>query len=68
MKKFDEDLTAAGKQHTIRSYDAEHAFANPSNPHYDQKNAGAAWVEASAFLAAHLKGAKSAATEAKSPK
>lgn len=68
VKKFDEDLTAAAKEHTIRSYDAEHAFANPSNPHYDQKNAGAAWIEASAFLAAQLKGAKAQASEAKSPK
>ncbi len=68
VKKFDDDLTAAAKEHTIRSYDAEHAFANPSNPHYDQKNAGAAWTEASAFLAAHLKGGKAQASEAKSPK
>jgi carboxymethylenebutenolidase len=68
VKKFDEALTTAKKEHKILSYDAEHAFANPSNPHYDEKNAGAAWVEASAFLAAHLKGAKATASEAKSPK
>jgi len=68
VKKFDEALTAAKKEHKILSYDAEHAFANPSNPHYDEKNAGAAWVEASAFLAAHLKAAKATASEAKSPK
>ena len=68
VKKFDEDLTAAKKVHSIHSYDAQHAFANPSNPQYDEKNAAAAWTEASAFLAAHLKGAKATASEAKSPK
>ncbi len=68
VKKFDEALTAAKRDHKILSYDAPHAFANPSNPSYDEKNAGAAWVEASAFLAAHLKGAKGAPAEAKSPK
>jgi carboxymethylenebutenolidase len=68
VKKFDEALTAAKKEHTIKSYDAEHAFANPSNARYDEKNAAAAWAEASAFLAAQLKGAKKEASEAKSPK
>lgn len=68
VKKFDEALTTAKRDHKIISYDAPHAFANPSNPQYDEKNAGAAWVEASAFLAAHLKGTKGAASEAKSPK
>ena len=55
VKEFDEALTAAKKNHRIQSYEADHAFANPSNPHYDEKNAGAAWEEARAFLSKHLK-------------
>ena len=55
---FDKALTAAGKEHKILVYDAEHAFANPSNPSYDEKSASAAWSEVRKFLAAHLKNAK----------
>ncbi len=58
VKEFDEALTNAKKEHKVLSYDADHAFANPSNPHYDEKNAGAAWAEVRAFLAGHLKPAK----------
>jgi carboxymethylenebutenolidase len=58
VKKFDDALTAAKKDHKFFSYDADHAFANPSNPHYDEKNAAEAWEKARAFLAQHLKGAK----------
>jgi len=68
VKKFDDMLTDAKKAHHFHSFDADHAFANPSNPHYDEKNAGAAWEIARAFLAEHLKGAKAEAKEAKSPK
>ena len=68
VKKFDDALTAAKKEHTFYSYDAPHAFANPSNPNYDEKNAAEAWEKARAFLAAHLKGAATQAREAKSPK
>ena len=32
MDKFDGNMKAAGKKLTIRSYDANHGFANPSNP------------------------------------
>jgi carboxymethylenebutenolidase len=52
---FDAALTKAGTQHTILRYDAPHAFANPSNPAYDEKAAGAAWKEVQKFLAAELK-------------
>jgi len=58
VKQFDEALTAAKKEHKILSYEADHAFANPSNPHYDEKNAGAAWEEVRAFLAKRLKDSK----------
>jgi carboxymethylenebutenolidase len=35
---------------TIYRYDAEHAFANPSNPKYDEKSAADAWSHVLAFL------------------
>jgi len=43
-------LTEAKKVFDIREYDAEHAFANPSNPRYDEVNAGKAWEATRAFL------------------
>ena len=58
VKEFDEALTAAGKQHTILSYDAEHAFANPSSGRYDERSAGEAWEHVRAFLAENLKDAR----------
>lgn len=32
VKKFEADMKAAGKKLTVKNYDAEHGFANPSNP------------------------------------
>lgn len=32
MEKFEANMKAAGKKLTIRTYDANHGFANPSNP------------------------------------
>jgi carboxymethylenebutenolidase len=32
IDKFDSNMKAAGKKITHKSYEAEHAFANPSNP------------------------------------
>jgi carboxymethylenebutenolidase len=48
-------LEAAEVKHRILRYDAGHGFANPSAANYDEKNAGAAWAEARAFLAQHVK-------------
>lgn len=31
MDKFEANMKTAGKKLTIKSYDADHAFANPSN-------------------------------------
>jgi carboxymethylenebutenolidase len=47
-------LAEAGKPAEIHRYDADHAFANPSNPGYDEANAAAAWAEVVEFLRAHL--------------
>ncbi|HTA27613.1 MAG TPA: dienelactone hydrolase family protein, partial [Bacteroidia bacterium] len=35
VKTFQDNMKKAGKKLTVKSYDADHAFANPSNPHYD---------------------------------
>jgi carboxymethylenebutenolidase len=43
-------LKKAGVRATIYRYDAEHAFANPSNPKYDEKSAADAWSHVLAFL------------------
>lgn len=43
-------LRQAGKDVTIKMYDAPHAFANPSNAKYDQGAAADAWQVTRAFL------------------
>jgi carboxymethylenebutenolidase len=55
VTKFEEALTKAKKEHVIRSFEAEHAFANPSNPKYDEPNAAKAWIEVQKFLEKYLK-------------
>jgi len=47
---FDKDLTTAGKKHTIKSFDADHAFANPSNPDYNKAYTEEAWGMSVAFI------------------
>jgi carboxymethylenebutenolidase len=48
---FEAALQTAGVRAEILRYDADHAFANPSNPVYDEVSAGAAWEKVLAFLA-----------------
>ncbi|HEX8350684.1 MAG TPA: dienelactone hydrolase family protein [Hymenobacter sp.] len=36
VSQFQKDMAAAGKKVTIKNYDADHAFANPSNPKFNQ--------------------------------
>ena len=51
VNKFEAALKQAGVTATIHRYDADHAFANPSNTEkYDEKNAGDAWSKVLAFL------------------
>jgi carboxymethylenebutenolidase len=47
---FEKGLTAAHVPAEIHRYDAPHAFANPSNPVYDEASAGDAWEHVKAFL------------------
>ena len=66
VEKFAAAMKAAGKELVLHSYEANHAFANPSGQNYDQENAAKAWAETRSFLAQHLKGEKPA--EASAPK
>ena len=58
VDEFDKALTTARVSHEFLKYEAPHAFANPSNPHYDEKSAGDAWTHVQAFFAAKLKTTK----------
>lgn len=51
---FEAGLREMGKSVTIKTYDAEHAFANPSSARYDQGAAADAWQTARAFLRDNL--------------
>ena len=54
VKQFEKDMKANGKTLTVKTFEADHAFANPSNPHFDKVAAAAAHKLAIAFLKAHL--------------
>jgi len=51
---FEKALATAHKTATIRSFDAEHAFANPSSARYDEGAAAEAWTIVRAFLKSKL--------------
>ncbi|WP_223649092.1 dienelactone hydrolase family protein [Hymenobacter psoromatis] len=53
--QFEKDMAAAGKKVTVKEYPADHAFANPSNPKYNQPLAADAHQKALAYLKARLK-------------
>jgi carboxymethylenebutenolidase len=55
VAQFEKDMAAAGKKVTVKEYPAVHAFANPSNPKYDQALAADAHQRALAYLKARLK-------------
>jgi carboxymethylenebutenolidase len=48
-------MAAAGKKLTIKEYDADHAFANPSNPKHNKEAAADAYKNSIEFLKARLK-------------
>ncbi len=54
VKSFGNKLIKMNRGFTLQSYDAVHAFANPSNPKYDEKSAGEAHVLSLAFLKGEL--------------
>ncbi len=50
VAKFEAALKQVGVRAEIHRYDAVHAFANPSNPKYDEASASDAWTKVMAFL------------------
>lgn len=51
---FKTDMAKAGKKLRVESYNAAHAFANPSNPDYNKKAAEDAHEKAVAFIKSNL--------------
>ncbi len=47
---FESNMLTAGKKLTVKRYDANHAFANPSSPRYNEMNAKEARKAVKAFL------------------
>ena len=50
VQGFEGTLKELGKKYTIKSFDADHAFANPSNPKYNEKYANEAYTMSLAFI------------------
>jgi carboxymethylenebutenolidase len=53
-KRFQSAMAAAKKPLTVKGYDADHAFANPSNPKFNKKAREDANRETIAFYRRHL--------------
>lgn len=55
VKQFEENMQKAGEKVTVKMYDADHGFANPSNPIYDKEAAADAYKLALGYLKDKLK-------------
>jgi carboxymethylenebutenolidase len=55
VKHFEADMKKAGKKIETHSYDAPHAFANPSNPKFSKEFSEDAHAKALAYLKGKLK-------------
>ena len=55
VQQFKTDMAAAGKNITVYQYDADHAFANPSNPIYDKAATLDSYAKAIAFIKVRIK-------------
>lgn len=55
VAQFEANMKAAGKKLEIHQYDADHGFANPSNPIYDSAATKDAYAHTLAFLKPRLK-------------
>jgi carboxymethylenebutenolidase len=58
VDELEKALKEAGVRATILRYDADHAFANPSQARYDEKSAADAWAKVRPFLASKLRDPK----------
>jgi len=50
VNSFEKDMRTAGKKLSIKTYDADHAFANPSNPKHNKEFADDAHKQVLAFF------------------
>ncbi len=55
ITKFEANMKAAGKMVSVRKYDADHGFANPSNPNFDKVSTEDAYKNTLEFFKARLK-------------
>lgn len=55
VEDFKKNMKDAGKQLTVYQYDADHAFANPSNPHFNKEATADAYAKAIAFIKERMK-------------
>lgn len=55
VDEFAANMKTAGKKITVKEYDADHAFANPSNPSFDKAAKDDAWKLTLAFLKARIR-------------
>ncbi len=55
VTKFEATMVRAKKSLEVKKYNADHAFANPSNPKYNKEFADDAFNKATAFIKKHLK-------------
>lgn len=55
VTKFEVNMRAAKKSLEVKAYNADHAFANPSNPKYNKEFADDAFKNAVVFIKLHLK-------------
>jgi carboxymethylenebutenolidase len=55
IDKFEKNMDAAGKKLTVKPYDADHAFANPSNPKHSKEFTADANKNTLEFFRARLK-------------
>jgi carboxymethylenebutenolidase len=54
VDEFQKNMRKAGKDYEIHSYDADHAFANPSNPKYSKAFADDAFIHAMKLIKKEL--------------
>lgn len=54
VDEFEKNLNMLKKKNSINRFDAEHAFANPSNPNYDKEATEKAYQLTLAFFRKHL--------------
>ncbi|HTP80378.1 MAG TPA: dienelactone hydrolase family protein [Bacteroidota bacterium] len=54
VDQFQKDMKEAGKSLTVKSYDADHGFANPSNPVFDKPATEDSYSHAVEFLRKNL--------------